>query len=105
MTVTGCRQISTTQSWSSSTITESKRPPNSGNLTTRKRYAIAGSRSPLDVMLKFFKITKESTGEDEKSSGMTTEGFKDNFEKAFFEVISEKEIWFERVDGSRDPAN
>ncbi len=65
------------------------------------------SSPPLtkEVMLKFFKITKESAGEDKEYSSMTTEGFKNNFEKAFFEVISGKGNWFERVDGSRDPEN
>ncbi len=47
-------------------------------------------------MMRFFKIagSKESAGEDKESSSMTTEGFKENLEKAFFEVISEKENWF-----------
>ncbi len=57
-----------------------------GIRTTAEFGKLARKHIPLltnEVMLKFFKITKESAGEDEKSSSMTTEGFKDNFEKAF----------------------
>ncbi len=56
-----------------------------------------------EVMLKFFKITKESAGKGEEPSSMTTEEFKDNFKKAFSEVIDEKKSWFERADDGWDP--
>ncbi len=49
-----------------------------------------------DVMVRFYKIagSKKDPGEGKNLSSMTTEGFKDNFEKAFIEATSEKSNWF-----------
>ncbi len=58
------------------------------------------------VMLGFFRIEK-GEGTD-KSSGMTTERFKENFEKAFNdEITSEKKDWFSKnlTDAGWDSSN
>ncbi len=76
--------------------------------TTAEFGKLARKHIPLltnEVMLKFFKITKKSAGEDEKSSSMTTEESRDNFKKAFSEVIDEKGSWFERTDDGLVPTN
>ncbi len=60
-----------------------------------------------DVMVRFYMIagSKEGAEEGKGLSDMTTEGFKDNFEKAFLEATSERRNSFERVEESWDSTN
>ncbi len=79
MRVSERHRMSTKQSWSCPTGTESEPPLNSGKLTALKRRAITDPYWPLMSWVGYLRLQIRigSVGRDEGASSMTVEGFKE----------------------------